>query len=288
MTTRLERILGRTERPIETTEPITRLIDQRVLVTGAQGSIGAELTSILRLAGIHVFATDLHGEYQLDVRDAAAVFGHVNVWKPNVILHLAGAKHAPEGEREPWTVAHTNTVGTANIVHAAERYGARVVTASTGKAADPETAYGASKLLAERITLQAGGSVARFHNVVESSGNVFEIWDALHDTEPLPVAPCKRYFISLREAIGLILWAAVLEPGRYMVDSGFPRKMWDVAQAYDPHRGRTPIKARRGDRVDEPRHGVAEEWCPMGAPRGIVQVTSPHETSTGHVVEAAA
>ena len=112
-----------------------------------------------------------------------------------------------------------NVLGTRNVLaHAPE--GSHVVTASTCKACEPETAYGASKLVAERVTLNAGGSVARFYNVVESSGNVFEIWSELDPSEPLEVTPCRRYFISLAEAVSLVVWTAILPPARYGFDPG--------------------------------------------------------------------
>jgi len=281
-------VLGRPERRLDLAEPLGRLAGQRVLVTGAEGSLGVELVTILRLAGIDTIATDLHATSRLDVRDATAVLGAVQQHHPHVIVHLAGAKHAPDGELDPFTVTMTNAIGTANLVEAVRRHGGRLVTASTGKAADPETAYGASKLLAERLTLQAGHSVARFHNVIESSGNVFEIWDAIPRDQPLPVAPCDRYFITLREAVSLLLWTTMLHPGRYMIDSGEPRDMSRVAAAYAPDRRIRLMLARRGDRVIEPRQGASESWRALLAPRGIVQVTSPHENPIPATVKAAA
>jgi FlaA1/EpsC-like NDP-sugar epimerase len=285
---RVAAVLGRQERRLDSAEPLGRLAGQRVLVTGAEGSLGVELVTILRLAGIDTVATDLHGTDRLDVRDATAVLGTVQHHRPVVIVHLAGAKHAPDGELDPFTVTMTNAIGTANLVEAVRRHGGRLVTASTGKAADPETAYGASKLLAERLTLQAGHTVARFHNVIESSGNVFEIWDAVPADRPLPVAPCERYFITLHEAVSLLLWATMLHPGRYMIDSGSPRAMNDVAAAYAPGRRMQLTTARRGDRVIEPRQGASEAWRALLAPRGIVPVTSPHENPVPATVKAAA
>lgn len=285
---RVVTVLGRREWPLNLDEPLGRLAGQRVLVTGAEGSLGVELVTILRLAGIDVLATDLHGTHRLDVRDATAVLGTVQHHRPDVIVHLAGAKHAPDGEVDPFTVTMTNAIGTANLVEAVRRHSGRLVTASTGKAADPETAYGASKLLAERLTLQAGHTVARFHNVIESSGNVFEIWNSTPTDEPLMVAPCERYFITLREAVSLLLWTTMLHPGRYMIDSGAPRSMYDVAVAYAPGRRYRMMTPRRGDRILEPRHGTSESWRALLAPRGIVQVTSPHELHAPATMKAAA
>ena len=156
---------------MDLTRPLSLLTGERVLVTGAAGSIGTEVVRVLRDAGGSPRATDVD---QLDVRLRSSVQRVFGLYRPTVVFHLAGAKHAPEGERDPQSVLEVNAVGTENVITAATVVGARVVTASTCKACDPETAYGASKLLAERLTLAAGGNVARFYNVVETAGNVFD------------------------------------------------------------------------------------------------------------------
>ena len=127
-----------------------------ILVTGAAGSIGAEVVKRLRAAGETVAASDLHvgADYldlECDVTIANDVENAFDVFRPTHVLHLAGAKHAPAGEEDPAEVLRVNALGTAQVVEAARRYGARVLTASTCKACNPETAYGASKLIAERL-----------------------------------------------------------------------------------------------------------------------------------------
>lgn len=248
------------------------LAGERVLITGAAGSIGSAVAAALRETGLQAFETDIEA---LDVRDSVAVDRWLGVIEPTLILHLAGAKHAPEGETDPALTFETNVRGTANVLAAARR--ARVVTASTCKACDPETVYGASKLIAERMTLNAGGSVARFHNVRESTGNVFSIWADLPADEPLPVAAaCSRYFISLDDAVALVLWAAVLEPGRYVIDPGPPRRIDDVAADSYPGRPHLAIAPRRGDRLEEPLHARSEAAIKTDIDR-IIRITSPHD-----------
>lgn len=251
------------------------MADARVLVTGALGSIGISLTRILRQAGANVMATDVD---TLDVTDADCVERAVLAFMPRVVFHLAGAKHAPDGERDPLGALRVNAIGTANIVAAARIVGAHVVLASTGKAANPETAYGASKLIAERMTLNAGGSVARFYNVCETAGNVFELWqqaDSLH-----VVAECRRFFITRRESVGLLLHAAGAAPGRYMVNAGIAgRLMAHVAADVHPSRIHYPMPPRRGDRVIEPRWAAHEQGSEVA--EGILLVTSPHDHEGG-------
>lgn len=278
MTSDLARILGRLERPAPLGPPIARLRGDRVLVTGADGSIGSAIERTLRAAGVDVIATDLAPhERALDVRSPEATLRVLRDVAPSVVLHLAGEKHAPDGELDPQGVCQVNSVGTLNVVNAATQVGARVVTVSTCKACDPETAYGFSKALAERITLAAGGSVARLYNVVETVGNVFELWAATPADQPLRVMPCERYFVSLAEAVSLIVWTAVLPAGRYMVDPGMARSIPRVAADLHPNRDRVFVDPRRGDRIVEPRYARSEAAEKLE--HGLVRVSSVHETA---------
>jgi FlaA1/EpsC-like NDP-sugar epimerase len=266
---RIERILGRPERPLPLDEPLRRLAGRRVLITGAKGSIGSAL-----LGHIEAVATDVDS---LDVRDETAVAAAIASTNPEVIFHMAAAKSAPEGERDPMSALEINVIGTRNVLaHAPD--GCHVVTASTCKACEPETAYGASKLVAERVTLNAGGSVSRFYNVVESSGNVFEIWEQLDANEPLLVTPCRRYFISLAEAVSLVLWTAIMPPARYGFDPGTPREMRDVAVDLYPGRLIQSVPPRRGDRIIEPL-AARHEQVEHAAVQGLLRVVGAHDLS---------
>lgn len=245
----------------------------RILVTGAAGSLGSALVPRLEEMGETVYEYDVA---QMDVRDAKKVRFQCDSIRPDVIFHLAAEKHAPEGETDPRGFVDTNVDGTAHILDEAARWGSRVILASSCKACDPETVYGASKLIAERMVLNAGGSVARFFNIPESSGNVFELWRSLPDDAPLPVTPCTRYFISLERAIDLLVAALELPAGRYCVDPGQGRRMRDVAHAMYPGRLQVFMEPRRGDRLIEPLCAVHERWEPMDDDR-IVRVTSAYD-----------
>jgi FlaA1/EpsC-like NDP-sugar epimerase len=272
---RIERILGRPERPLPLDEPLARLEGKRVLVTGADGSIGSATTRLL-VDVAQVVATDKHsGNPALDVRVGSDVASVLAEGRPEVILHLAAAKSAPDGERDPMSALEVNVLGTRNVLaHAPE--GCRVVTASTCKACEPETAYGASKLVAERVTLNAGGSVARFYNVVESSGNVFEIWAHLPPEQPIPVTPCRRYFISLAEAVSLVLWTAILPPARYGFDPGSAREMRAVAADLYPERALHSVPPRRGDRLVEPL-AARHEQVEQDAQASLLRIVGAHD-----------
>lgn len=282
----LDRALGRPERPLALDEPLAALTGKRVLVTGAEGSIGSVVAEILSDTA-RVVATDKHsGDPALDVRVESDVAAVLREARPEVIFHLAAAKSAPDGERDPMSALEVNVLGTRNVLaHAPE--GCHVVTASTCKACEPETAYGASKLVAERVTLNAGGSVARFYNVVESSGNVFELWGQLDPSEPIPVTPCRRYFISLAEAVSLVVWTAILPPARYGFDPGKPREMHDVARDLYPDRTIRSVPARRGDRIAEPL-AARHEQVEQDARASLLRIVGAHDLeATGDRLEPA-
>lgn len=257
-----------------------------VLVTGAAGSIGEALRPCLERASSRVFLTDVVGPIPaddvsfLDVRNRREVDRMIGAVQPDVVLHLAGAKHAPEGEMDPRAYMEINAVGTQNVIDAAAEWGVtKVVVASTCKAADPETAYGASKLLAERIALNAGQVVARYYNVVESSGNVFETWRNLPDGAALPVASgCVRIFMSMREAVALTLWAATQETGRYALRNVSPQSMMQIAIRTQKDRRIEWIGPRRGDRLVEKKMALNERYGDTGDIR-FIRIVSHHDVT---------
>lgn len=247
---------------------------KKVLVTGALGSIGQSIVPALLGLGAKVIETDV---CDMNVLNYPSVYRYMYSHRPDIVIHLAAAKHAPAGEENPSETYRINTIGTENIISAIESVGlqTKLVLASTCKACNPETAYGASKLIAERMVLNAGGWVARFYNVVETSGNVFEIWSKLSEDCPIPYTDCMRYFISLNEATSFILKVPMLDAGRYTINPGFPRTMDEISYALYPDRKRVRIPARRGDRNTEPR--VADQERIVFAPYPLDKIVSQHD-----------
>ena len=230
-----------------------------IWVTGAAGSIGAAVLD--QVGGV---GTDL----EVDVTDPEAVAAFVVEHQPDLVFHCAGAKHAPEGEADPQRISEINIGGTANIL---DHVTGRVVLASTCKAADPETVYGASKLIAERMVLNAGGTVARFYNVIETQGNVFDIWAG---ADMLAVMPCWRYFMHLDQAVELMVACASLPTGRYTVDPGPAVYLPRLADELYPDKEKRMARPRRGDRVREPSKARSEMLSDLG---WWMQITSPHD-----------
>lgn len=278
-TQQLESILGRKQYSKITTLDRSFLENKKVLITGANGSIGNRLVDKLKEnKNINLLATDITGDFEyLDITDIKNVNSVINKFSPDFLINLAGAKHAPEGEYDTWKTFSINTLGTKNLLESIDNKTKFLLT-STCKSANPEIVYGASKLIAERMVLNENGSVARFFNVVETSGNVFEIWNDIPNSKAIEVAPtCERHFISLDEAVGLILFCLNNEPGRYIVNSGPLIKMGDVADRLYPKRKKNIIAPRRGDRLTEKFLATSESIESYFLDTEIIKVKNLHD-----------
>lgn len=271
----VKRALGRPE--ADTKYPPRHL--GRVLVTGGEGSIGTSFAGMLEQsrAAEAVLLTDINS---MDVRDERNVMAQFLVFKPTTVVHLAASKHAPHGEEDPYEVVQTNVEGTQNVLHWSERIGAHCVVASTCKACDPETAYGATKLVAERMALNYHQTVVRYYNTCETSGNVFRIWEQSKDAA-LFYTDCKRRFISLNEALALTMWCVLWgsHSARYTLTDTVSQHMRDVLASVYPDSENHYVRRdlRRGDRVEEPRHAASERMEEVAGCEWISRVWSPHD-----------
>jgi FlaA1/EpsC-like NDP-sugar epimerase len=253
-------LLGRPERPAA----LPRLDGLPVVVTGGHGYLGRRVVDLLGRAGAAPLVFDAPHDV-LD-RDHLALLAADGAW----CVHLAAHKHAPAGEELPATVADLNVRGTRNV---ADAFQDRVVLASTCKAADPMTVYGASKLIAERIVLNAGGRVVRLVNVLGSSGSVLALWDALPEHEPLPVTDNLRMWMTAREATHLLVAALGYVRGRYAPAVPPPEPVALLAERAFPGRRIDWVPNRRGDRDRERLVGeyeVAFAFAP-----GVVRIVHP-------------
>lgn len=260
------------------------LKNHRVFITGAKGSIGSELVKIFEQNKIDYYATDVD---DCDVLSFEEVQSKLTEFKPSVIAHLAADKHAPEGELNPEQTLQINVQGTINVINAKNSLSSlskpRIVISSTCKACDPETVYGASKLIAERLILKDKNIVARFYNVIESSKNVFEIWQDIQESMPIPVTPCRRYFISKSQALSLLIRTLAISvsqgsnpiPGRFTINPGEPISLKELAKELYPSRELKEIHPRRGDRLAEPLVAQSENYQQIDGP--LWQVKSQHD-----------
>lgn len=273
----VEDLLGRPQVPLDR-DAMARLIGgRRVLVTGAGGSIGAELVRQLAALGPSALTLVDNSEYALyridlevsenfltlarapeiaDVRDAGRIDQVFEEARPEVVFHAAALKHVPMVERNIVEGVTTNTLGTVNVADACLKFGVGyMVVISTDKAVNPSSVMGATKRLAEiycqakDIQSAAGAGDAtrfvtvRFGNVLGSTGSVVPLFQRqLEHGGPLTVTDpeMRRYFMTVREAVELVLQAAALgagetgagvPPGNICVlDMGEPVKIIDLAR----------------------------------------------------------
>lgn len=244
--------------------PLPDLAGVSVVVTGAGGFIGERVSTLLGKLGADVLACEPPN---------GSVLEPASLPDADWCLHLAGHKYATSAEDDPADITELNVRGTANV---AARYGNRLVLASTCKAADPMTAYGASKLIAERVALNAGGRVVRFVNVLGSVGSVAQMWADTPDDEPLTVMDCQRMWMSPAEAVRLMVAAMGWPSGRYALDVPEPEAVHEMASRLFPNRELVWAPVRRGDRVRERLVAEAERrepWIP-----GAVRIIHPFDT----------
>ena len=291
-----EDLMGR--RPIRTDEAaITQFIrDKRVLVTGAGGSIGSELArQLLRYdprqltlldrdeSALHSTQLTLDGKGDLtsnslalaDIRDRAALDKIFTDRKPEIVFHAAALKHLSMLERFPAEAYKTNVLGSRNVLDASLAHNTRVfVNVSTDKAADPTSILGYSKLITERLTASTHASPGdrymsvRFGNVLGSRGSVIETFRfQISQGGPLTVTDqdVTRYFMTIPEAVHLILQAAVIgDSGETLIlDMGQPVKIADIARYMVERSGRRIdiifTGLRPGEKLEETLVSQAEE-----------------------------
>ncbi len=255
-------LLGRDPVEIDLESVSGYIRGRRVLITGAGGSIGAELSrQVSRFEPSELFLLDrdesaLHG-LQLtmegralldseglivaDIRDRDRVVDLFELHRPEVVFHTAALKHLTLLEHHPIEGVKTNVVGTKNLLDAAMKVDVdRFVNISTDKAADPSSVLGATKLAAERLTAGAARRTGRtylsvrFGNVLGSRGSVLPTFlDQLDKGNALTVThpDATRYFMTIPEAVRLVVQAgAIGGQGEILVlDMGEPVRILDLA-----------------------------------------------------------
>jgi FlaA1/EpsC-like NDP-sugar epimerase len=233
-----------------------------VLVTGAAGSIGSELSRQLAVFGpahlvlLERSESDLHDlELMLrqrlpnvsiasvvgDILDTADLAATFDRFRPSRVYHAAAYKHVSLMERHVIAAVRNNVIGTYNVATAAERYGAeRFVLISTDKAVRPSSLMGASKRAAERVLLSMGDgatrfTIVRFGNVLGSRGSVVPIFKRqIEMGGPVTVThpDVVRFFMTIPEAVQLVLQAAAASRGGdiFHLDMGEPVRIAELAE----------------------------------------------------------
>ena len=293
-------ILGRTPVTISLKESLNYLRGKRVLITGAGGSIGSELARQLLSGGAERLYLFGHGENSIcsiyrelrllqaegvgekativpiigDMRDREYVDYIIKQTKCNVIFHCAAYKHVPMMEENQVAAIENNVFGTKNLLDAALKYKTeRFVLISTDKAVSPVSVYGVSKMLCEKLVLEAAKKsdknqaimFVRFGNVLGSRGSILPLFqNQIKTGGPVTVTDKKmeRFFMTIPEACSLVLQTGgVGENGMsYLLDMGEPIKIIELAEQIIKFSGLEPYKdidikivgARKGERFTEP------------------------------------
>ncbi|MEO1038987.1 MAG: polysaccharide biosynthesis protein [Pseudomonadota bacterium] len=272
-------LLSRTPRHLSRAGARKLIAGKRVLVTGAGGAIGSELTRqaaqldperliLLDSAESHLYEIDMALKATPDAPDWRAVLGDVRdverlkavfaQERPEVILHAAALKHVPLMEVNGAEAVLTNVFGTQNVVDAAALSGCEVVVLiSTDKAVDPVSIMGATKRAAELYLAAAAQDLpaprlcaVRFGNVLASTGSVVPLFERqISEGGPVTVTDpdTTRYFMTLEEAASLVLEAGAQtaedarEDGRlFLLDMGQPVPIARLARQLIRLRGMEP------------------------------------------------
>jgi O-antigen biosynthesis protein WbqV len=314
----IEDLLNRPQVALDRDGMARLIAGKRVLLTGAGGSIGAELAR--QLAGLNPAELMLldNGEFALwqidlelnethpgarrqaviaDVRDRARIHALCAAFRPDLVFHAAALKHVPIVEANPLEGLRTNILGTVSVADAARAAGAAMmVLISTDKAVNPSSVMGASKRLAEMycqsldITARREGAgmrcvTVRFGNVLGSTGSVVPLFRRqLAAGGPLTVThpDMQRYFMTVREAVSLVLQASVAGSGQaaipdggiFVLDMGDPVKIVDLARQMIRLAGLTPERdigirftgLRPGEKLFEELFHGGEQPVPTGFP----------------------
>ncbi len=257
-------LLGRDVVSFQTSEARAVLKEQVILVTGAAGSIGSELskqllnyepervialdtneTGLFDLAESlrpHPYAARLY-PYIADITDVRGMARLLSKMRPHVIFHVAAYKHVPLLEQFPEQAIRTNVLATYHLCRLAQEHNlTNFVFISSDKAAEPIGVMGASKRAGEMIVQTLGKSAncvttfsaVRFGNVIGSRGSVVPVFaQQIEQGGPLTVTDpeATRYFMTIHEACELVILSVALanQGELYLLDMGNPVRIVDLA-----------------------------------------------------------
>ncbi len=274
-------------------------LNRKILITGAAGSIGSELTRQIAAYkpaelvlldwwenGIFTLKNEIDKLYPrnrfnfviANIQDLSKIESIFEKYRPDYVFHAAAYKHVPLMEEFPEEAVKNNVFGTFNLAQTAKNVGARkFIIISTDKAANPVNIMGATKLIAEGIGKMLDSSETRFisvrfGNVLDSYGSVVQIFrKQIEEGGPITITDKKmtRYFMTIPEAVNLILKAAFLGKGGelFVLDMGKPVKIVRLAELMIRLSGYIPGKdikiiysgKRKGEKINETLFNKHEE-----------------------------
>ncbi len=270
--------------------------NQVVLITGGTGSFGKKFTKILleekQPKKIIIFSRDELKQHEMqvggyndtclryfigDIRDRERLLRAMH--GVDIVVHAAALKQVPACEYNPMEAIKTNIMGTANVMEAALDAGVRkVMTISTDKAVNPANLYGATKLAAEKLTIQsnayAAGSATRYScvrygNVVGSRGSVVPLFLKQRGGGKITITDDRmtRFWLSLEQGVRFVInCIEQMEGGEVFVPKIPSTKVTDLAHAIAPQAEISIIGIRPGEKLhemlishDEARHTIELE-----------------------------
>lgn len=262
----IEDLLRREPVVIDADEVARMLAGRAVMVTGAGGSIGSELCRQIARSGPGYLILVGHGENSLftieaelrhrwpnvplrvcvaDIRDEARLGAIFEGRPPQLVFHAAAHKHVPLMEHNPAEAVANNVGGTQALLNLAERFGVeRFVLISSDKAVNPTNVMGATKRVAELLVQSAAARTSRpfvavrFGNVLGSRGSVVPTFrEQIAHGGPVTIThpDMRRYFMTIPEAVQLVLQAATLGAPQsggevFVLDMGEPVRIVDLAK----------------------------------------------------------
>jgi len=255
--------------------------NQVVLVTGGTGSFGKKFTKILleekSPKKVIIFSRDELKQYEMqvtgfnqpnlryfigDIRDRERLTRAMH--GVDIVVHAAALKQVPACEYNPMEAIKTNIIGTSNVLEAALDAGVKkVMTISTDKAVNPANLYGATKLAAEKVTIQSNAyaagtatrySCVRYGNVVGSRGSVVPVFLKQRQNGKVTITDDRmtRFWLSLEQGVRFVISCIEqMQGGEVFVPKIPSMKVIDLARAIAPDAEVEIIGIRPGEKLHE-------------------------------------
>lgn len=257
---------------------LNELKNKTVLITGGAGSVGSELTKKILdfpIKQVRVIDVNEHSLFLLGRKldnhpKLRLLLGNIldkdrlemACGDVDIIIHLAAVKNLEVTEFNPIETIDTNINGLVNLIKLTRKNKIKkFLNISTDKAADAVTLYGSTKLLSEKLTSWAGlhlnpptkFATARFGNIIESKGNVFEIWEnQIKENKAISItdSSMNRYFFHIEEAVEFILnCLPLVDQGEIFIPKMKKFNIKELANKYS--KKQLIIGPRKGEKLDE-------------------------------------
>src|SRR5574342_473133 len=280
--------------------------NQTILITGGTGSFGKKFTKIAleekQPKKIIIFSRDELKQHEMrvrgydhpslryfigDIRDRERLLRAMH--GVDIVVHAAALKQVPACEYNPMEAVKTNIMGTANVVEAALDAGVKkVMTVSTDKAVNPANLYGATKLAAEKLTVQSNAyaagtatrySCVRYGNVVGSRGSVVPVFlkQRASGTVTITDERMTRFWLSLEQGVRFVMnCIEQMEGGEVFVPKIPSTKVTDLAQAIAPDAQIRAVGIRPGEKLHEVL--ISEDEARHTVERDTMFIVKPPET----------